>query len=160
MQASTATCLPRTPLEGARIPDVSVEGETEGIDEELVGVCEEFYRQLCEGDIRCFDLLDPDVEVDTFFGDFRGLDDTAGYFTSTALFYDEPRPNPEEFVPAGDRLFVLGTWTGRAKASGTLVEARFVHVVWFRGRRLCAIHVYIDSAKVLAAIQGDSPPGA
>jgi ketosteroid isomerase-like protein len=131
---------------------------TELISGELVQVGEDFYRQFCEGDIRCFDLLDPEVEIETFFGDFRGLDDAVGYFQSTTSFFDDPRPQAEEFVPAGDRVFVLGTWTGTAKSSGASVEARFAHVVWFRGRRISAIHVYVDSAKVLAAIEADGPP--
>jgi len=132
-----------------------VVGKVEQIDQELIHVCEEFYRQLEGGDIRYFDLLDADIEFNSPFGDVHGHDGVASIFEMAGRAFDEPHPEPEEFVPAGDRLLVTGTWKGRAKATGISVEARFAHIVWFREGKICATHVYVDSAKVREAIEGE-----
>ncbi len=63
--------------------------------------------------MSCFDLLDPEVEHRTFFGDTRGVDALITYLESVNEVFDEPGPDPEEFILAGDRIVVLGIWRGR-----------------------------------------------
>jgi uncharacterized protein len=118
-------------------------------DVELV---ECFYRRFRAGDLTCFDLLDPDVEHRTFFGDTRGVDALIAYLESVNELFDEPAPDPEEFFHAGDRVVVLGTWRGRVKANGAEVEARFAHIWRCRAGRLVDCGNYVDSARLLQAL--------
>ncbi len=129
----------------------------EETSEDVVGTVEAFYRKFREGDLTCFDLLDPEVEHRTFFGDTQGVDALVGYLEGVNEVFDEPGPDPEEFIQAGSTVVVLGTWRGRVKATGRQVEARFAHIWQCREGRLASCRNYVDSAKLLAALEAPFP---
>jgi ketosteroid isomerase-like protein len=124
--------------------------------QENLRLAEEMYRKFREQDLAFFDILDPEVEFQTFFGDVHGPDAVIGYLESVGDMFEEAGPDPEEFISAGDTVIVLGTWRGRAKATGTRVEARFAHVLQFRDDRLVRHRNYVDSAKLMEAL--GAPP--
>lgn len=132
------------------------------IDDEVVERSREMYRQIADGDLAFFDLIDPEIEwhvSDTMpgGGELHGLDELIPHIQAVGELWESPRAEPEEFLPAGDRLVVLGTWRARVKATGAPVEAPFAHVGEFRDGKLVRLRNYIDSGRVLQSIEGASP---
>lgn len=112
-----------------------------------------------EGDLRFFERLDPDIdwwipETLPDGGSRHGESEVIDFWEAMGELFEGAHPDPEEFIPAGDRLIVLGTWRARVKATGDLVEARFAHVNGYRDGKLVSFRNYIDTAKVLQALEG------
>ncbi len=58
------------------------------------------------------------------------------------------RPDPEEWVDCTDgRLLVLGTYRGRERATGHVVEAAFDHLWTARGGQLGALRQLTDTVR-------------
>jgi hypothetical protein len=127
------------------------------VDEQTVRLAKETYRLFQEEDLAFFDRLDPDIEwhvTDTLpkGGDLHGIDEVIDHLEAVNEDF-QGMPEPEEFIPAGDRVLILGTWRGRAKETGIQVEAPFAHLGRWRDGRLVDFRNYIDSAKVLRALE-------
>src|SRR6266516_1362192 len=60
-------------------------------------------------------------------------------------YYEEFAVVPQEFVDAGDRVFVLGEFRGKGKASGTLFVAPFVHIFTLRNGKVTHFRNYTDT---------------
>ena len=57
------------------------------------------------------------------------------------------RPEPSEWIAcAGGRLLVIGTYTGKARATGRELQARFVHVLSARDAHLTRLWHLTDTA--------------
>ena len=128
------------------------------VDEDTVRLAEDTYRMFRDGDLEFFGRLDPEIDwhvTDTFRkgGDLHGVSEVIDHLEAINEDF-EGHPEPEEFIPAGDRVLVLGTWRGRARQTGVQVEARFAHLGRWRDGRLVDFSNYIDSAKVLRALEG------
>jgi ketosteroid isomerase-like protein len=123
-------------------------------DGDNVRVAEDFYRRFQQGDMTCFDLVDPEIDFQTFFGDVRGIDDLVSYLEGVNEVFDEPGPDAEEFIAFQDGVVVVGIWRGRVKATGEQVEARFAHIWGCRDGRLSVCRNFVDSAKVIRALEG------
>jgi uncharacterized protein len=65
---------------------------------------------------------------------------------------------PEEFLGTGERVAVVGRYTGTAKESGRALEAPFVHVWTVRDGALCRFENYTDTAKILHALGAIATP--
>jgi ketosteroid isomerase-like protein len=133
-------------------------GGFDEITDEHVGQSEEAYRMFREGDLRFFDRLDPDIdwwipETIPHGGSRHGEGEVIAFWEAMAELFEEAGPHPEEFIPAGDRLIILGTWRARVKATGDPVEARFAHVNGYRDGKLVSFRNYIDSAKIVQALE-------
>ena len=133
------------------------------ITEELVAQSRDAYRMFRENDPAFFDLVDPDVEwhvPDTLpgGGDLHGTLEVLEFLDTMSGLWDDAYPEPEEFLPAGDKLVVLGTWRARAKSTGVRVEVPFAHVQQFRDGKLVYFRNYLDAAKALRALE-EGPPG-
>jgi len=61
---------------------------------------------------------------------------------------------PEEWLDAGDRVVVLGTYTGTFKATGREVRAQFAHVWSLAGSRVVRFQQYTDTKQFADAISG------
>ena len=62
---------------------------------------------------------------------------------------EEAYPEPEEFMAAGDKLIVLGTWHARARKTGRTAAVPFAHVYETRNGKLTYFRNYIDSSEAL-----------
>lgn len=58
---------------------------------------------------------------------------------------------PDEMLPSGDSVVVLGRFEGRAKPSMTPWSTRFVHVLRFREEKLRRWEAYFDTAAAIDA---------
>ena len=69
-----------------------------------------------------------------------------------AAAWDGFRAEPEDFLPSGERVVVLGRYRGTAKATGRAVDVPFIHVWTVRDGTLCRLQTATDSALVLHAL--------
>jgi ketosteroid isomerase-like protein len=134
-----------------------VTNTTDEITEALVRQCKTSYRQFRENDPAFLDAVDPDVEwhvPDTLpgGGEIRGQLALLEFLDTTSRLW-EAHPEPDEFLPAGDRLIVLGTWRGHARSTGTRVAVPFAHVLRYRDGKLVYFRNYLDAAKVLQSLE-------
>jgi uncharacterized protein len=58
-----------------------------------------------------------------------------------------------ELFDAGDRVFALGTYSGRAKATGKMFSARFSHLWTLEGGVLVRLQQCADAAQLVRALE-------
>ena len=63
----------------------------------------------------------------------------------------ESEGTAEEFIDAGDRVFVSAHFRGRGRGSGIEVDARFYYVYTLRERRIVRVDEFSDRAAALEA---------
>jgi ketosteroid isomerase-like protein len=128
------------------------------INDELVELSREGYRMFREHDPAFLERLDPEIEwhvSDTLpgGGELHGTWEVLAFLDATNELWEDAHPDPEEFLPAGDTLIVLGNWRARVKATGVTVTAPFAHVQRFRDGKLAYFHNHVDTAKVLRSLE-------
>ncbi len=141
-----------------------------GLSEAEIEWVREGYRMFREGDPAFMDRFEPDAKFifpatlpsgGTYDGAFAALE----FWTTVAELFENPYPDPEEFLRVGDRLIVLGTWRGRSAQTGDEMALRFVH--WQRlndeeatlmDQKIVSVELFVDTAAYLQAI-GPAAPG-
>lgn len=128
------------------------------ITDELVVLARDGYRMFGEADPAFLDTWDSEIEwhvPDTLpgGGDLHGPAEVLAFFENVADLWEDPVPEAEEFLAAGDKLVVLGTWRARAKSTGVDVELPFAHVQQFRNGKLVYFRNYTDAAKALQSLE-------
>jgi len=118
----------------------------------------EGYRMFRAQDPAFLDDWDPQIEChvpDTLpgGGDLRGHAAALEFFAGIAELFENPDPEPEEFLAAGDKLIVLGTWRATARSTGVRVEIPFAHVWQAREGKFVSFRNYLDAAKALQALE-------
>ena len=81
-----------------------------------------------------------------------GRQEVAEFFGSVNELFDIQRFEPKEFLAQGDRVVVLGSETARARSTGNVVEADWVHVFTLRNGKVVAFQEFFDTAAVVAAL--------
>lgn len=117
------------------------------------------YAALAAGDVGpLVDLLDAEVE----WNEQEGAPVVAGTFRGRAAVlaevllripevWEEVRIDPRDFVAAGDRVFVTGRLSVRARGTGARADVPFVHVWTLRDGRIVAWDGHTDTAMLQAA---------
>ena len=142
---------------------MTVRSVLDPITEETVRRSRDAYRMFREQDPAFFDRVDPEVEwhvPDTLpgGGDLHGTLEVLEFIDTVGELWEDAYPDPEEFLPAGDKLIVLGTWHAAARSTGVRVELPFAHVNQYRDGMLVYFRNYIDAAKALQSLE-ESPAG-
>jgi ketosteroid isomerase-like protein len=75
-----------------------------------------------------------------------------GLFTRLRSEWEGYTVAPEEFLDAGDRVVVLGTYSGMYKATGREVRAQFAHVWGVREGRVESFQQYTDTKQFADAV--------
>src|SRR5262245_3199613 len=103
-------------------------------------------------------VLAPDVRWEVvegfpYSGVYGGLDDVLRNFFGR-LFQDFESfvAVGSEFFEAGDHVIALGTYTGRAKATGRDFTARFAHVWTVQGGKIVRLQQCADTVQVVRAL--------
>ena len=74
-----------------------------------------------------------------------------GVFMRLGSDWESFTVTPEEWLDAGDRVVVLGTYTGTFKATGREVRAQFAHVWSLTGSRVARFQQYTDTRQFAEA---------
>jgi ketosteroid isomerase-like protein len=138
-----------------------VQSGFDAITDELVQKSREMYRMVREHDVAFLDNLDLALEYHLprgLGGPVHGPWAVLEVMDAAVGLFEDPHPEPEEFLPSGDALIVLGTWHGKARSTGASVVAPFAHVQRFRGGKIADFRVYMDSAEILGPLQ-EAPSG-
>jgi len=143
-----------------------------GLSSEEVEWIRDGYRKFREGDPAFMDPYAPDAEFHfpatlpaggSYDSPFEALE----FWTTIGELFEFPYPDPEDFLRAGDRLVVLGTWRARSRRTGEEIAARFVHAYRLSGdgsplmdQKVVSVEVIADTAALLQALGGEPPaPG-
>jgi len=142
-----------------------------GLSSEEVEWIRDGYRMFREGDPAFMDRYAPDARFHfpatlPAGGTYNGPFDAMEFWTTVAELFEDPYPEPEDFLRAGDRLIVFGTWRARGRQTGEDVGARFVHLLRLSSDegpvmdlKGVSFEVFFDTAAILQAL-GDSRPAA
>ena len=152
--SSPSTAVVATP--GLVYVRPAVDAAFDPITDELVRKSREMYRMVREHDAAFLDNLDLALEYylpEGLGGLIHGPWAVLEVMDAAVELFEDPHPEPEEFLPSGDTLIVLGTWRGTARATGARVAARFAHVQRFRGGKIADFRIYMDSAAILGPLQ-------
>jgi ketosteroid isomerase-like protein len=75
-----------------------------------------------------------------------------GVFMRLASEWDGFTVTPEDWLDAGERVVVLGTYSGKHKAGGKQVRAQFAHVWSLREERVVRFQQYTDTKQFAEAV--------
>ena len=124
----------------------------------------EVYQLFEEGDPAFLDRFTPDAtlvfpETLPKGGTYGSPLEALEFWNNIGALFEYQHAEPEEFIRDGDRLVVLGSFRGRASATGKETTARFAHVIGLSGaagplseHRFASFELIVDTAAVLAAL--------
>jgi uncharacterized protein len=116
----------------------------------------EVIRQVLALDVR-WEV----VEGFPYSGVYVGLDDVLRNFFGR-LFQDFESfvAVGTEFFESGDHVIALGSYTGRAKATGKAFTARFAHVWTLQGGKIVRLQQCADTVQLARALADENQPTA
>ncbi len=132
------------------------------MSQENVAFIQGLYEAFNRGDIQTvLAAMDPVIEWDEPQapgfppgGVHRGPQAVATeVFGTIPTYYQEFAALPQEFIDVGDRVFVVGEYRGKGKASGTPFVARFVHIHTIRNGQTVRFQEYTDTGTIAEAIR-------
>ena len=103
-------------------------------------------------------VLSPDVRWEVvegfpYGGVYVGLDDVLrNFFGRLFQEFESFVAVGSEFFESGDHVIALGTYTGRAKATGKEFTARFAHVWTLQGGSIIRLQQCADTVQVVRAL--------
>lgn len=108
----------------------------------------EIIRQVLAPDVRWevvegFPYSDVYVELDDVLGRF---------FPRLFADFEEWHNEPSELFEADNRVFALGTYSARAKATGRTFKARFAHVWTLRDGVIVRLQQCADTVQIAKAL--------
>ena len=128
-------------------------------------IIKRFYRLYAIKDIRAtMEMFDPQVEVhpaENFIyatgKPYVGLDVVQhSIFTRMDAEWDGFSATPDEILGAGEVVIARGRYRGTYKATGTSIDAEFVHVFRFKGKKIAMWQSYTDTAQFKEAVGGQT----
>jgi uncharacterized protein len=105
------------------------------------------------------EVLDRDVRWEVVEGFpysdiYLGLDDVLGrFFARLFADFEDWDSEPSEFFETDNQVFVLGTYTARAKTTGRAFKARFAHVWTMRDGRIVGLQQVADTIQIARALE-------
>src|SRR5262245_22508781 len=103
-------------------------------------------------------VLAPDVRWEVvegfpYSGVYTGLDDVLrNFFGRLFQVFESFVAAGSEFFESDDHVIALGTYTGRAKATGKDFTARFAHVWTVQGGKIVRLQQCADTVQVVRAL--------
>jgi ketosteroid isomerase-like protein len=106
-----------------------------------------FFAELATADFEWWPALTRGYEG----GCYRGREGVEQFIADTSENWEELQIVAEEFRDLGDRVLVLGRFSGRGKGSGVPVEQPYTTILDFRNDRIWRLRAYFDRAEALRA---------
>jgi hypothetical protein len=128
-------------------------------------IVERFYRMYARKDLAAaLELLDPQVEMhaaENFIyasaSPYVGPEAIRqGIFARVEAEWDGFSAEYEEILGAGEVVIARGRYRGTFKATGTSINAEFVHVFRFKEGRIAVWQSYTDTAQFKEAVGGQA----
>lgn len=121
-------------------------------------IVQDAYTAFGRGDIPALiAILDPAVEWTAVVGSRtptsgtrHGRDGVVEFFQQLAASTEFDRFAPKEFIAQGDKVVVLGHYTGRSKATGRSMASDWVMVFTLRNGLVTQFMEFADSAGINA----------
>ena len=102
---------------------------------------------------RVLTSWDPELEIEQVDwpvrATFRGYDGYRRWFTDAFASFDNVRCDPEDLIPAGDRVVVPVKISGDDHSNGVHLEVSVVLVHELRDGRILRQRIYSDRARAL-----------
>jgi ketosteroid isomerase-like protein len=121
----------------------------------------DLYGDFAKGDIEAvLSIFDPDIEWTEaegfpYGGTYQGPEEVSSeVFMKLGTEWDGFSAAPTEFIDGGDKIVVLGEYSGTYKATGKSFEADFAHVWTLRDGKAVKFVQYTDTSLVQKALQG------
>ena len=105
-------------------------------------------------------VLAPDVrwEVVPGFphsGTYLGVSGVFDFFTHLFGEFEDWHTEPSEFFETADHVIAVGTYSGRAKATGKSFESRFAHIWTMRDGVIVRLQQCADTVQLAKALRQD-----
>jgi len=115
------------------------------------------YEAFGRGDLEALlGLFDENIEwISPGPADFplagrrRGRAAVAEFFKTLNDVIDFQSFEPREFIAKGDRVIVLGTDTGRVKATGKVLQAEWAHTFRLQNGKVVGFQEYADMTDIV-----------
>jgi uncharacterized protein len=123
--------------------------------EQAIRILRDAYAAFNRGDIAAaVAQLDPQIdwtEPPEFPGgrSYHGRDDVAGYLTQSRANWAEGSSEPEQFIPAGNRIMVFVHARFRVQGSTEWQEVRLADVYTFRQGKPVSMRAFADRQEAL-----------
>ena len=137
--------------------------QTSLLTEQRIAILRAAYAAFNRGDIdAAVQYLDPNIDwtEPTEFpggGSYRGREGAKQYLTNSRASVAEVISEPEQFIPAGDRIVVFVYARVRPKDSSTWQEVRLADVYLFRDLTPIQMHAFADRQKALQWANANPP---
>jgi ketosteroid isomerase-like protein len=131
--------------------------------EQRISILRAAYAAFNRGDIdAAVQSLDPDIDwtEPTEFpggGSYHGRDGARKYLTNSRASVAEVISEPEQFIPAGDRIVVFVYARVRPKDSATWQEVRLADVYLFRDLIPIQMHAFANRQQALDWANSNPP---
>ena len=131
--------------------------------EQRISILRAAYAAFNRGDIdAAVQSLDPDIDwtEPTEFpggGSYHGRDGARKYLTNSRASVAEVISEPEQFIPAGDRIVVFVYARVRPKDSATWQEVRLADVYLFRDLTPIQMHAFTNRQQALDWANSNPP---
>jgi uncharacterized protein len=126
---------------------------------ENIAIVRRFYEARGNSEI-IRQVLAPDVrwEVVPGFphsGTYLGLSGVFDFFTRLFGEFEDWHTAPSEFFETTDSVIAVGTYSGRAKATGKSFESRFAHIWTVRDGVIVRLQQCADTVQLAKALRQD-----
>jgi ketosteroid isomerase-like protein len=111
----------------------------------------EVIRQVLAPDVR-WEVVEGFPYSDVYLGLDTVLE---RFFKRLFTEFEDWHTEPSEFFAADDRVFALGTYSARAKATGRTFKARFAHLWTLRDGMIVRLQQCADTVQVARALGKD-----
>lgn len=130
-------------------------------EQQNLDIVRQGYEAFGRGDLEALlDLMDPQVTFTTpgpaelpTAGTRRGRDGVRQFFETLPSVVDIKRFEPKEFLAQGDRVVVIGDDTSVAKATGAMIEGRWVHIFTVRSGKIVMFEERMDVSPLVAELR-------
>ena len=121
------------------------------------GAYEAFQRGDIDAVLEAFDSniewFSPGPSELPFAGARQGHAALREFFAALDETFEIQRFEPKEFLAVDDKVIVVGEETNRVKATDTVVDTEWAHVVTCRNGKVVRFHEYGDMSAIVAALQ-------
>jgi ketosteroid isomerase-like protein len=88
-------------------------------------------------------------------GTYLALSGVFDFFTRLFGEFEDWHTEPSEFFETADRVIAVGTYSGRAKATGKSFESRFAHIWTVRDGVIVRLQQCADTVQLAKALRQD-----